>query len=189
MGDIWKKGVSSEHVDDELFLSDDEDDLSNMLKYLLFHLGTGEYGIEISRVTGIEDLQKITRIPDMPSFMKGVINLRGKVIPVIDLRLRFGMEERACDDRTCILITDIQSLSVGLIVDTVTVVMDMDTSAIDPPPSFTSGSGKERYIHGLARMGDEVKILVDVEKIIREDDIRVLSEGIENRGNKECLKI
>ena len=171
-------------VEDEMFLVDDEEELSATSKYLLFNLGEEEYGVDIAKVTGIEELQKITHIPDMPPFMKGVINLRGRVIPVIDLRLRFGMEERAYDDRTCIVITDIKELSVGLIVDTVTVVMDMDSSSIDPPPSFKSETGKERYIHGLARVEDRVKILVDVEKIIHEDDIKTLSEGINDRGNE-----
>lgn len=176
--------VKDKQVEDEMFLVDDEEDLSQTSKYLLFNLGNEEYGVDISKVTGIEELQKITHIPDMPAFMKGVINLRGRVIPVIDLRLRFGMEEREYDDRTCIVITDIKSLSIGLIVDTVTLVIDMESASIDPPPSFKSDSGKEKYIHGLARVDDEVKILVDVEKIIHEDDIRVLKEGIdESKGD------
>lgn len=179
-----KTDVEHRNVEDEMFLVDDEEELSATSKYLLFNLGEEEYGVDIAKVTGIEELQKITHIPDMPPFMKGVINLRGRVIPVIDLRLRFGMEERAYDDRTCIVITDIKELSVGLIVDTVTVVMDMDSSSIDPPPSFKSETGKERYIHGLARVEDRVKILVDVEKIIHEDDIKTLSEGINDRGNE-----
>lgn len=176
--------VASKQVEDEMFLVDDDEDSSLSSKYLLFNLGDEEYGVDISKVTGIEELQKVTHIPDMPTFMKGVINLRGRVIPVLDLRLRFGMEERPYDDRTCIIITNIKSLSVGLIVDTVTVVIDMDSASIDPPPSFKSDSGKERYIYGLARVDEDVKILVDVEKIIHEDDIRVLKEGLENGGDE-----
>jgi len=177
--------VKSQNVEDEMFLIDDDEASSGTSKYLLFNLGDEEYGVDIAKVTGIEELQKITHIPDMPVFMKGVINLRGRVIPVIDLRLRFGMEERAYDDRTCIVITDIKELSVGLIVDTVTVVMDMDASSIDPPPSFKSGSGKERYILGLARIEDKVKILVDVEKIIHEDDINILKDEMEDREKSD----
>lgn len=168
----------TKNMDDELFMVDDED--TNLTsKYLLFKLGEEEYGIDISQVTGIEEIQKITHVPDMPAFMKGVINLRGRVIPVIDLRLRFGMEERPYDDRTCIVITEIKSLAIGLIVDTVTVVIDMDGASIDPPPSFKSESGKERYIHGLARIDDQVKILIDVEKIISENDIKVLTSELD----------
>ena len=170
--------LKSQNIEDEMFLLDDDDESSSVSKYLLFNLGEEEYGIDISKVTGIEELQKVTHIPDMPEYMKGVINLRGKVVPVIDLRLRFGMEEKEYDDRTCIIITHIKSFSIGLIVDTVTVVIDMDQGSIDPPPSFRSDSGKERYIYGLARIEDSVKILVDVEKIIHEDEISSLHEGL-----------
>lgn len=179
------RDVENKQVEDEMFLVDDDDEnASGVSKYLLFKLGDEEYGVDISKVTGIEELHKVTHIPDMPSFMKGVINLRGRVIPILDLRLRFGMEERPYDDRTCIIITTIKSLSVGLVVDTVAVVIDLDSASVDPPPSFKSDSGKEKYIHGLARVDEDVKILVDVDRIIHEDDIRALKEGLKNGGDE-----
>lgn len=177
--------VHNKSIEDELFMIDDDEDSSGTSKYLLFNLGGEEYGVDISKVTGIEELQKITHVPDMPSFMKGVINLRGRVIPVLDLRLRFGMEERPYDDRTCIVVTEIKKLSVGLIVDTVTVVIDMDGASIDPPPSFKTESGKDRYIYGLARIEDDVKVLIDVEKIIHDDDIKILQDNIKEKGNSD----
>ena len=171
------ENIEAKSVEEEMFLVDDKEETSLTDKYLLFNLGNEEYGIDISRVTGIEELQKITRVPDMPEYMKGVINLRGRVIPVIDLRLRFGMEERAYDDRTCIIVCDVQDMTIGLIVDTVTVVSDIEERDIEPPPSFKTESGKERYISGLARIDDEVKILLNVEKILKEEEIHRIQEG------------
>lgn len=169
--------TKSQSVEDEMFLVDDEEGENLTDKYLLFNLGEEEYGIDISRVTGIEELQKITQVPDMPPYMKGVINLRGRVIPVIDLRLRFGMEWREYDDRTCIIVCDVRDMTIGLIVDTVTVVLDIEGKNIEPPPSFKSESGKERYISGLARVDEEVKILLNVEKILKEEELQKIQEG------------
>lgn len=169
--------LKTKSVEDEMFLVDDEDDTNLTDKYLLFNLADEEYGIDISRVTGIEELQKITHVPDMPSFMKGVINLRGRVIPVIDLRLRFGMEEREYDDRTCIIVCDVRDITIGFIVDTVTVVLDIEENNIEPPPSFRTESGKERYISGLARVDDEVKILLNVEKILKEEELHKIQDS------------
>ena len=100
-------------------------------KYLLFKLGIEEYGIDIAQITAIEELQQITAIPDMPDFVKGVINLRGKVIPAVDLRLRFGLEEREYDDRTCIVIVSVDADSIGLIVDIVSEVHEIVHEDID----------------------------------------------------------
>ena len=169
--------AKNQNIEDEMFLVDDEEEANLTDKYLLFNLGEEEYGIDISRVTGIEELQKITHVPDMPDYMRGVINLRGRVIPVIDLRLRFGMEEREYDDRTCIIVCDVQDMTIGLIVDTVTVVIDIEGKNIEPPPSFKTESGKERYISGLARIDDEVKILLNVEKILKEEELDKLQDG------------
>ncbi len=156
---------------DDFYLIDDDDELDTYIdKYLLFHLGNEEYGIDIAQVTTIEELQKITEIPDMPEYVKGVINLRGKVIPVMDLRLKFGMEERVYDDRTCIIIVEIRDTTLGLIVDTVSEVHDINKDNIEPPPPFKSENDSEKYIAGLAKIGDEVKILLDAEKIIQDKE-------------------
>jgi purine-binding chemotaxis protein CheW len=150
---------------------DDDDDLEQQAdKFLMFKLGEEEYGIDITRITAIEELPQITAIPDMPIFMKGVINLRGKVIPAVDLRLRFGIEERAYDDRTCIIIVSLESNTVGLIVDIVSEVHEIEKADIGPPPAFKNKSGKEQYIAGLAKKDEEVKIILDVHKIVSEED-------------------
>ena len=158
------------------FVEDDEDVDNQSNKYLMFNLGDEEYGIDIAKITAIEELQQITVIPDMPNFVKGVINLRGKVIPAVDLRLRFGLEEREYDDRTCIVIVSVNESTIGLIVDIVSEVHEIGINDIGPPPSFKNMSGKEQYIAGLAKRGEEVKIILDVEKIISNEDRAILKK-------------
>lgn len=161
--------------DIDLLVEDDEEHQEN--KFLMFKLGSEEYGIDIKRITAIEELPQITAIPDMPNFVKGVINLRGKVIPAVDLRLRFGIEEKEYDDRTCIVIVSINESTVGLIVDIVSEVHEIDEKDIGPPPSFKNTSGKEQYIAGLAKKGKEVKIILDVQKIISNEDRAIIEQS------------
>jgi purine-binding chemotaxis protein CheW len=161
-------------LDDTIVEDDNEDTQAD--KYLFFRIGKESYGIGIRHIIEIIELQKISAVPDMPDYVKGVINLRGKVIPIVDLRLRFTMDERAYDDRTCIVVTEIARVRIGFIVDTVEEVMEISESNIEPPPRFKSASGKDRYISGLGKAGEAVKILIDVEKIIEDDDIRGLVE-------------
>jgi purine-binding chemotaxis protein CheW len=168
------------HMADEdttQFLEDDELEQEN--KYLLCKLDNEEYGINITNVQSIEELQKIIAVPDLPSYVKGVINLRGKVVPVIDLRLKFNMEEREYDDRTCIVITTIQDNHIGLIVDTVSEVHDIPQANIEPPPAFKKGSGEGRYIAGIGKIEDEVKILLDVSKLLHEEEMEQIQEKTE----------
>lgn len=162
--------MSSIEKDDDLFIVDDDDENSQENKYLLFHIGNEMYGIGIMHVTDIIELQKITSVPDMPEYIKGVINLRGRVIPVMDLRLRFRMKSREYDDRTCIIIINVNDVAIGLIVDTVSEVRDIFEKDIDPPPEFKSEDASERYISGLGKIEGEVKILLDVQKILKNDD-------------------
>jgi len=161
--------------DIDLMVEDDEELQEN--KFLMFKLGEEEYGIDIKRITAIEELPQITTIPDMPNFVKGVINLRGKVIPAVDLRLRFGIEEKEYDDRTCIVIVSVNNSTIGLIVDIVSEVHEISKNDIEEPPSFKNNSGKEQYIAGLAKKGEEVKIILDVEKIISNEDKAVIEQS------------
>ena len=167
----------------DLFIEDDEDVDNQSTKYLMFQLGNEEYGIDITRITAIEELPQITVIPDMPNFVKGVINLRGKVIPAVDLRLRFGIDEREYDDRTCIVIVSVNESTIGLIVDIVSEVHEIGKDDIGPPPSFKNASGKEQYIAGLAKKGEEVKIILDVEKIISNEDKAIFEQSRINKDN------
>lgn len=161
-------------ADIDLMVEDDDELEQQTDKFLMFKLGEEEYGIDITRITAIEELPQITAIPDMPNFVKGVINLRGKVIPAVDLRLRFGIEEKEYDDRTCIIIVSVNSNTIGLIVDIVSEVHEIAKTAIGPPPSFRNSSKSEQYIAGLAKKGKKVKIILDVHKIISSEDKDIL---------------
>lgn len=138
-------------------------------KFLTFHLAREDYGIEIRHVTEIIGIQKITEVPDMPDYVRGVINLRGKVIPVMDVRTRFRMPAREYDERTCIIVVNIEEQSVGLVVDQVNEVADIPEGQIEPPPRNRKGEGS--YIQGLGKIGDEVKILINVQKLLSGEDL------------------
>ncbi|MDI6631898.1 MAG: chemotaxis protein CheW [Thermoanaerobacteraceae bacterium] len=154
---------------DAEFITDDEGEDTQEDKFLTFILGEEEYGIEIRHVTEIIGIQNITEVPDMPLYVKGVINLRGKVIPVMDVRLRFGMAEREYDDRTCIVVINIDGQAVGLIVDRVSEVLDIPKNDIEPPPSVRKSAGG-RFIQGMGKVGEEVKILLNAEKLLWEKE-------------------
>lgn len=145
-------------------------------KYLTFHIAKEDYGIEIKQVTEIIGIQKITEIPSMPTFIKGVINLRGKVIPIMDVRIRFKIESRDYDDRTCIIVVNINKTLVGLVVDTVSEVMDIPLQDIEPAPDIKRNHDDE-YIHGLGKVDDKVKILLNVNKLLFENDFKSLKTG------------
>ena len=145
-----------------------EDTLKDM--YLTFRLGDEDYAVEIRYVTEIVGMQRITEVPDMPHYVKGVVNLRGQVIPVIDMRLRFNMVARSYDERTCIIVINIRSRQVGLVVDTVNEVRTIEDVNVSPPPRAVGGNGIE-YISGLGKVGEEVKILLDTSRLLFESDI------------------
>lgn len=136
-------------------------------KYLSFNLDKSEYVIPIHYVLEIIGIQPITKVPDVPDYVKGVINIRGKVIPVVDLRRRFGLEERAYDDRTCIIIVQIEEMQVGLIVDTVNEVLNIQPQHIEPPPEVKKGQAN-KFILGLAKVADSVKIVLNMSSILEE---------------------
>lgn len=134
-------------------------------KYLTFRVGDEDYGIAIEYISEIVGLHKITPVPDVPPYVKGVINLRGKIIPVVDMRLRLGMPERQYDERTCIIVINIEGDLLGLIVDRVNEVTDIAQNQIEPPPAGEEELGG--MVRGLGKVGDGVKILLDVRKIMK----------------------
>jgi purine-binding chemotaxis protein CheW len=152
---------------------DDEEDVKEN-KFLTFCLGQEVYGIGIEYVMEIIRVIRITPMPEMYDFLKGVVNLRGKVIPVMDVRLRFGLQERAYDDRTCIVVVKIQDLEIGLIVDTVAEVLEIPEGQIEPPPKMHMKS-QQKYIMGIGKTGDEVKILLDLSKLLFEEEIQKIA--------------
>lgn len=142
-------------------------------KYLTFSLDKEVYGIEIKYVTEIIGLQAITQVPELPDYIKGIINLRGKIIPLMDVRLRFRKSEKQYDDRTCIVVIDIDDLFIGLIVDMVTEVMNINDSDIVPAPDFGTGL-QNRFIRGIGKVGDEVKLLLDCKNLLSEEELEEL---------------
>ena len=141
-------------------------------KYLTFALGKEEYGIGILKVKEIIGMMEITAVPQTPAFVKGVINLRGSVIPVLELRTKFGMPTKDYDDRTCIIVSEVQGgtgqIQVGMIVDSVSEVLNVMQEDIEPPPVFGGSSVDTTNILGMAKMKGEVKILLDVEHVVSE---------------------
>lgn len=139
-------------------------------KFLTFSLGEEDYGIEIKYVTEIINMQPITIVPEVPAYMKGIINLRGTIIPVMDVRLRFHKEPREYNDRTCIIVTHFENISIGLIVDSVAEVITIGEAEIVEPPSMNQAS--RRYIQGIGKVNGRVKLLLDCSKLIHDDDLQ-----------------
>lgn len=142
-------------------------------KFLTFPLGKEDYGIEIKYVTEIVGIQKITEVPELPNYVKGIINLRGKIIPVVDVRLRFKKESIAYNDRTCIVVIEVKGVSVGLIVDTVSEVVSIGEDNIVLPPQINETYGN-KYINGIGKYGNSVKLLLDCVKLLSDDEIEDL---------------
>ncbi len=144
-------------------------------KYLTFGLGSEEYGLEILKVKEIIGIMNITAVPQTPKYVKGVINLRGKVIPVIDLRLKFGMEVIEYNDRTCIIVVDIAAVLgkktvMGIVVDSVSEVLNIKGEEIEDTPTFGVKLDTD-YILGMAKVKGAVKILLEIDKVLTTDVI------------------
>ncbi len=162
----------SELNNDEMLFADED---TQKGKYLIFTIGDENYGIEIKYVTEIIGIQNITEVPDMPSHIKGVINLRGKIIPVMDVRLRFGKNVRAYDDRTCIIVIEIDSITIGLIIDRVSEVVVIPDDMLLPPPNIGQGF-HHKYIKGIGKLGEEVKLILDCHKLLNDDELALVAE-------------
>ncbi len=146
-------------------------------KYLTFHLGAEEFGIRVLKVREIMGIQDITAVPHTPAYIKGVINLRGKVIPVLDLRLKFGLPELAYSQRTCIIVVQIQGecgpLLMGVIVDGVSEVLNLAGAEIEDTPDFGANVSTP-YISGMAKVKGRVKILLDIDRVLTSQEAQGL---------------
>lgn len=146
-------------------------------KYLTFKLGPEDFGIGILKVQEIIGMLAVTRMPRTPAYVRGVVNLRGKVIPVLDLRLKFGMDTRQDTDRTCIIVVQLQSgestVTMGLIVDEVSEVLDVSAAQIEPPPSFGS-SVDVSFIMGMGKVGQKVVQLLDADRILMRQELEAI---------------
>lgn len=149
-------------------------------KYLTFRLGDEEYGLGILGVQEIIGMMPVTEVPKTPDFVRGVVNLRGKVIPVVDLRLTFGMERREDTERTCIIVVQIagadRKTTTGLLVDEVTEVLDVAEEQVEAPPEFGANADTS-FIHGMARIADTVVMLLDIDKVLSEREAAFVHES------------
>ncbi len=150
---------------DEVTLSqNDESGIRD--RYLTFAVGDEDYGLEITHVSEIIKMQAITEVPEIPAYIKGIINLRGKILPVMDVRLRFNRETREYDDRTCIIVVDINANSIGLIIDAVREVMDISAEEITSPSGSGTAATSNRYIRSIGKTASGVKLLLDVDHLV-----------------------
>lgn len=146
-------------------------------KFMTFQTGKEYFGISISYVNEIIAMQPITAIPEVDDYIKGLINLRGKIIPVVDVRIRFKMEPIEYTDRTCIIVIDVKSTVIGLIVEKIAEVDTILDEDIVPPPSLGHRENEHnKYVYGLARTGNSVKLLLDPEKLIKQEVLKTLEE-------------
>lgn len=143
-------------------------------KFLTFSLGKEFYGIEIKHVTEIIGLQPITEVPQLPEYIRGIINLRGSIIPVMDVRLRFKKPPKDYNDRTCVVVVNIIDIPIGLIVDSVSEVISIPAEEIVLPPDLTKDGSK--YIKGIGKNGSDVKLIIDCNKLLNDEETETLTK-------------
>ncbi|MCX8026279.1 MAG: chemotaxis protein CheW [Thermodesulfovibrionales bacterium] len=145
-----------------------------LLQLVTLTLGDEEYAVDILKVQEINRMKEITRVPNAPSYVEGVINLRGKVIPVVNLRAKFGLMDKEKDDKTRIMIMDIQGITMGLIVDSVSEVLRIPTSIVEPTPPMASNISSE-FIKGIAKLDERLIILLDMDRLLgKSEDTELL---------------
>ncbi len=147
-------------------------------KYMTFKSGNEYFGLEIQYVNEIIQFQTITAIPETEDYIKGLINLRGKVIPVVDVRLRFKQEPFEYNDRTCIIVINVKSMMVGLIVEKIAEVVEIKEENILPPPNIgRADKSHHKYVYGIGKVGNAVKLLLDPDKLLNDDDLSVMEQA------------
>ena len=140
-------------------------------KYMTFKSGQEYFGLEIQYVQQIIQYQTVTMIPETEDYIKGLINLRGRIIPVVDVRLRFGQGQCEYNDKTCILVINVKTTTVGLIVEQIAEVVEIKEDNILPPPTLGRGDRvQNKYVYGIGKVGNTVKLLLDPEKLLYDDD-------------------
>jgi purine-binding chemotaxis protein CheW len=146
-------------------------------KYLVFHLGREEFGIRVLKVREIMGIQDVTAVPQTPAHVKGVINLRGKVIPVVDLRLKFGLPEQEYTQRTCIIVVQVHGeagpMLMGIVVDGVAEVLNLAVADIEDTPDFGDGTATP-YLLGMAKVKGKVKILLEIDRVLTSQELHGL---------------
>ncbi len=150
-------------------------------KFLSFVLGDEEYGLEILKVQEINGMMGITRVPRTPDYVRGVINLRGRVIPIVSLRQKFKMEAIADTEKTCIIVVQVNyqdtDLTMGIIVDEVSEVLNIKDDQIEPAPSFGGGMEETEFITGMGKFEDKVVILLDIDSVLNGEEIEAIIQS------------
>ncbi len=146
---------------------------AELMQLVTFSIGEEEFGVDILKVQEIIRMMEITKVPRAPEFVEGVINLRGKVIPIIDLRRRFGLSSRDHDKHTRIIVIEINNMIVGFVVDSVSEVLRIPSSTVEPPPPVVSGLESE-YISGVGKLEDRLLILLDLDRLLSSEEQNVL---------------
>jgi purine-binding chemotaxis protein CheW len=151
-----------------------EVNVNNEIKVIVFQLNDEEYGVEVGQVRSIERMQHITRVPRTTDFVKGVINLRGVVTPIIELRNRFGIEEIEATDSTRIIIVAVDNMEVGLIVDSANDVVDVPHDLVEPPPQVVGGLEAD-YLRGVAKIDKRLLILLNLNKVLNPKELKEMT--------------
>ena len=155
-------------------------------KYMTFKSGNEYFGLKIQYVNEIIQLQAITAIPETEDYIKGLINLRGKILPVIDVRLRFKQESFEYNDRTCIIVINVKDTVVGLIVENIAEVVEIQDENILPPPSIgRAEKTHNKYVYGIGKVGNDVKLLLDPDKLLNDEDLLVVEKANEMNIDEE----
>ncbi len=155
-------------------------------KYVTFKSGNEYFGLKIQYVNEIIVFQEITHIPESEDYIKGLINLRGKIIPVIDVRIRFKQEPIEYNDRTCIIVINVKDTVVGLIVEQIAEVVEIEEENILASPSLgNEEKSQNRYVYGIGKVGNSVKLLLDPDRLLKDEDLTLLEQATEEENLEE----
>lgn len=146
-----------------------------LIQLVGFNLGDEEFGVDILKVQEINRMVDITKVPQSPDFVEGVINLRGEIIPVIDLRKRFGLSKKEADRQTRIIVAEVGDSTLGFVVDAVSEVIRIKSNTVEPPPKIVQGQHAD-YIHGVGKIDDRLLMLIDIDKVLSQSEISRLDQ-------------
>ena len=150
-------------------------------KYVTFKTGNEYFGLKIEYVNEIVVMQEIAQIPESEEYIKGLINLRGKIIPVIDVRIRFKKEPVEYNDRTCIIVVNVKGTVVGLIVEKIAEVVEIkEEDVMEPPTIGNEEKSQNKYVYGIGKVGESVKLLLDPDRLIKDDDLEKMEQAVED---------
>lgn len=181
---MGKKSIKDKNIDIENQFDFEEDELTDETQLVIFRLGQEEYGVDIMQVKEIIRMTNINKVPQVPEFVEGIISLRGEILPIIDLREKFGMEKSEKTLATRIIVLNFNNMTIGGIVDEVAEVLRIPNDAITPPPPVIRGINSE-YLKGVGQIDDRIIILLDMTKILSTNEVIKIKEIEENLQKDE----